>query len=300
MKFRGKWKIEIGYLQVFSAALIWGTYGLFVRALDYSPEYILFYRFFFGFIGLLIFTSFKEGLAWMKPSLVIWKWMLIPALLTGLSWLAYTYSINYTSVSNAAFLIYTAPVFTVILAPLVIKENLEVRTIVALVFSLLGTMAIMGYSSLFSSGTSLLGDMIALFGGMTYGLLALFLKKVPAGMLGLKSNIFLSGYIALALLPFVVTSLSRLSLNAFLLLLLLGLFQQTFAATLFHLGLRSIKAQHAGILTYIEPLAATVMAALFLYEGITAGSLLGGFLIIVAGLIIVLKSDTVPVPKRVQ
>lgn len=166
LRFRGNLKAQLGYLQVFTAALIWGTYGLFVRALDYSPEYILFYRFLFGFIGLLLFTSIKDGLRWFKPALVHWKWMLIPALLTGTSWLAYTYSINYTSVSNAAFLIYTAPVFTVIFAPLIIKEKLEIRTIVALFFSLLGTTAIMGYSSLFSSATSLLGDIIALLGGM--------------------------------------------------------------------------------------------------------------------------------------
>ena len=59
---------------------------------------------------------------------------------------------------------------------------------------------------------------------------------------------------------------------------------------MFHIGLRLIKAQHAGIMTYIEPLAATILAALFLHEAITAGSLLGGTLIIVAGLLIVFRN----------
>ncbi len=284
---------NVGYLQVFAAAFIWGSYGLFVRGLDYSPEFILFYCFFFGFSGLLIYVSLREGLTWVKPCLANWKWMILPSCLTGLSWLAYTYSINFTSVSNAAFLIYTAPVFTVIFAPLIIKERLEVRTIVALIISILGTMSIMGYSTLFSSGLSLIGDLIALAGGMTYGLLALYLKRLPPGVLGLKSNIVLSAYIALALLPFVLISAERLNLKGFFLLMVLGLLQQTFAATLFHLGLRSIKAQHAGIMTYIEPLAATVLAALFLHEGISAGSMLGGALIITAGLLIVTRKDQV-------
>ena len=197
---------KLGYLQVFLAAFIWGSYGLFVRALDYPPEFILFYRFFFGFCGLLIFTSLREGLTWVKPFFVNWKWMLLPSSFTGLSWLAYTYSINYTNISNAAFLIYTAPVFTVIFAPLILKERLELRTIIALIFSMLGTMAIMGYSSLFSSGLSLFGDLIALARGLTYGLLALYLKKLPPGVLGFNSNIMLSAYIALVLLPFVIFS----------------------------------------------------------------------------------------------
>ncbi len=290
-------KLKLGYLQILAAAIIWGTYGLFVRALDYSPEYILFHRFLFGFIGLLVFISIRGGLVSLRPALAHWKWMLIPALLTGLSWLAYTYSLTFTTVANAVFLIYTAPVFTVLFAPLMLKEKLELKSIAALFVSLLGTGAIMGYTGLFSSGGSLLGDIIALLGGMTYGFLALFLKRAPREILGLPSNVMLSGYIALVLLPFVIISPGRFSWEGFLILLVLGLFQQSFGTTLFHLGLQSVKAQHAGILTYIEPLAATLMAALFLYEGLTWGSILGGGLIMAGGMIVILKKDARKVVK---
>ncbi len=291
-------KLKLGYLQILAAAIIWGTYGLFVRALDYSPEYILFHRFLFGFIGLLIFTSIRDGLASLRPALVHWKWMIIPALLTGLSWMAYTYSLIFTTVANAAFLIYTAPVFTVLFAPLMLKEKLELKSIAALFVSLLGTGAIMGYSGLFSSGASLLGDIIALLGGMTYGFLALFLKRAPREILGLPSNVMLSGYVTLALFPFIVTSLGRFSWEGIMILLALGLFQQSFGATLFHLGLQRVKAQHAGILTYIEPLAATLMAALFLYEGLTWGSILGGGLIMAGGMIVVLRRSAKKVVEK--
>ncbi len=282
-------KVKLGYLQILSAAIIWSTYGLFIRALDYSPEYILFHRFLFGFIGLLIFTSYRDGLASLKPALVHWKWMIIPAFLTGLSWLAYTYSLTLTTVANAAFLIYTAPVFTVLFAPLMLKEKLELKSVAALFVSLLGMGAIMGYSGLSSSVTGLLGDLIALLGGMTYGFLALFLKRVPRQILGLPSNVLLSGYITLALLPFAISFPGQFRWEGFLILLALGLFQQSFGSTLFHMGLQSVKAQHAGILTYIEPLAATLMAALFLYEGLTWGSILGGGLIITGGIIVMFR-----------
>jgi drug/metabolite transporter (DMT)-like permease len=291
-------RTHLGHLQIVSAALIWGTYGLFVRALDYSPESILFFRFLFGLIGLLLITAVKSGLSSIKPSLSHWKWMLIPALLTGISWLCYTYAINYTSVASAVFLIYTAPVFTVIFAPLILKEKLEVRTVVALIISLLGTASIIGYGSIFGLGSNLIGDLLALLGGISYGLLALLIKKAPASILGMHSNIIVSGYITLALLPFVLTSLSQFNWKGILILLALGLFQQTFGATLFHLGLRTVKAQHASILTYVEPLAATMMAALFLHEAITPGSLLGGVLIISGGMIIVFKNNARLLMKR--
>jgi len=291
-------KTYLGYLQIASAALIWGTYGLFVRSLDYSPEYILFFRFLFGLIGLLVVTAVKNGLASLKPSLSYWRWLLVPAFLTGFSWLCYTYALNYTSVASAAFLIYTAPVFTVIFAPLILKEKLEARTIVALIISLFGTASIIGYGSIFIAGSHLAGDMIALLGGISYGLLALLIKKTPTSILGMPSNIIVSGYIALALLPFVIASSNQFSWKGILILLALGLFQQTFGATLFHLGLRSVKAQHASILTYVEPLAAALMAALFLDEAITSGSLLGGFLIISGGMIIVFRNKSSLLMKR--
>ncbi len=291
-------RTNLGYLQIISAALIWGTYGLFVRALDYTPEYILFFRFLFGLIGLLIVTSVKNGFTTLKPSLRHWKWLLFPAFLTGLSWLCYTYAIDYTSVASAVFLIYTAPVFTVIFAPLILKEKLEARTIAALIISLLGTASIIGYSSLFETGSNLVGNLIALLGGISYGLMALFIKKAPASILGMPSNVIVSSFIALALLPFVLVSSNQFSWKGILILMALGLFQQTFGATLFHLGLRSVKAQHASILTYVEPLAATMMAALFLHEAITPGSLLGGILIIGGGLIIVVRNNASLLMKR--
>ncbi len=284
---------KIGYLQIFMAALIWGSYGLFVRNLDYSPEYILFHRFLFGFIGILVYISVKDGLSSIRPVLRHWKLILIPAALTGLSFVAYTYAINLTSVANAAFLIYTAPVFTVLFAPLLLKEKIEARTIAALTISLLGTAAIMsGDGGQLNVGVNLLGDLIALVGGMIYGFLALFLKRVPPGMLGPRSNLLSSGYIALALLPFVIFSGEGITVEGIALLLLLGLLQQTLGSTMFHLGLRKVKAQHAGILTYSEPLGATVMAALFLYEGITIGSLLGGALIIASGLLVIFRDSS--------
>ncbi len=288
-KAKGAITERIGYLQVIGAAMVWGSYGLFVRALDCSPLYILAHRFLFGFIGLLIFFSLTRGLASLKPALSHWKWMLLPALVTAFSWLAYTYALANTSVANAVFLVYTAPVYTVFFAPIFLGEKLEARTVAALAISLLGTGAIIGYSSLFSAGSNLPGDLAAIFGGITYGFLTLVLKRAPTAVLGLPSSFLVTGLIALAMLPYVLLSFNQFHWQTMLLLLGLGLTQQTLGSTLFHLGLRSVKAQHVGIMTYIEPLAATLMAALFLYEALTWGAIVGGFLIITGGMMVVLR-----------
>lgn len=63
----------------------------------------------------------------------------------------------------------------------------------------------------------------------------------------------------------------------------MGFLLQCGAATLYHLGLRSTKAQHASILTYIDPFSAIVLAALFLHEPLTIYSVAGGLMIMVGG-----------------
>jgi drug/metabolite transporter (DMT)-like permease len=293
-------KTELGFILVIAAALVWSTFGLFVRALDCSPLLIIFSRYYFGFLGLLAFTVARHRLSWVKPALPYSRLILLPAICTGVSWLLYTYALNYTLVANAAFLAYTAPVFTIIFALFIIKEKLEPKSIVALSLALLGALAIMGYNTLFFTEAGLKGDIYALLAGITGGLVISYLKKIPEELPGFIVNLILSGLISIAILPFALTAGGFGSWRNFGLLVLLGLLQQAIGTTLFYTGLRWMKAQHSAILTYLDPLAATVLAALLLAEKITIGTAIGGSLIIGSGVIIVLNNRTSPALEKVR
>jgi drug/metabolite transporter (DMT)-like permease len=284
----------LGYFQIIIAAMLWSTYVLFIRVLPYSPETIVFFRFYFGLFGLLIYSLISKNYSWVKPAQLYWKSLVIAGVLCCFSWLAYTYSLSLTSVANTVFLIYTAPLFVVILTPIVLKEKIENKSIIGLFLSLLGTISIMGYSSLFATGSMWLGDLIALGGGLAYGLFVLYLKRLPIELLGLSSNITISGLIALVIFPFAISSFNQLSWTGIFILLIMGVFLQAIAVTFYHLGLRTVKAQHAGILSYAEPLCATIFAILLLHEKLTIGSFLGGVLIITSGVIIITDRGNKP------
>jgi drug/metabolite transporter (DMT)-like permease len=226
--------------------------------------------------------------------------ILLPAFLTGFSWLLYTYALNHTLIANAAFLAYTAPVFTIIFAAFIIKEKLEPKSAVALGFALLGALSIMGYNTLLFSGAGLIGDTYALMAGITGGLIISYVKKIPAELPGFIVNLILSGLISLAVLPFALTAGGFGGWKNIGLLALMGLLHQAVGTTLFYTGLRWIKAQHSAILTYLDPLAATVLAAVLLAEKITFGSAIGGLLIIASGVIIVLNNRTSPAMEKVR
>ena len=51
--------------------------------------------------------------------------------------------------------------------------------------------------------------------------------------------------------------------------------------------MRRITAQTAGILTFLEPVSAVVLAALLLGQSMGVGAVLGGALVLLAGLVVI-------------
>jgi drug/metabolite transporter, DME family len=63
-------------------------------------------------------------------------------------------------------------------------------------------------------------------------------------------------------------------------LIYIGLASTVVAYWLFYKGLRSVPSEVAGVLTLLEPLAATVLAAVFLHERLTTAGIIGALLLL--------------------
>jgi len=291
---------KTGFIQVSSAAVIWGSYGLFVRGLNYPSEVIVFFRFLFGFCFMAMAAGIAGRMAWAESKRA-WKGLLITGILSSLSWHAYTFALKYTSIANAAFLLYTAPVFVVLLTPLFLKEEVEKRSFFALAVSLAGTVVIMKGNGFSLGSSGWLGDFIALMGGFIYALTVMGLKRLPAQTLGLTANVYLSLITSLSTLPFVIRHFHLVKAADLFPLIALGIMQQGAAASLYYAGLAKIKAHQAGILTYFDPLFAVIFAFLFLHEGLSWFSVVGGVLVLTGG-IIVLRGNgkNAEVPKQMD
>jgi len=68
-------------------------------------------------------------------------------------------------------------------------------------------------------------------------------------------------------------------------LLALGLVHTTAAFWLFFAGIKNIPARQVGFVMYLDPLTAALLSAVALGEPLTASTLLGGTLILAAGLL---------------
>lgn len=277
------------YFQIILACFIWGSYGIFIRFINYPPELIVFFRFSLAALSLIVFAGLTGRLARFKTPK--WKWLALVGAINTISWLTLTKSVVYTSVANSFILYYTAPCFVVLLSPLFLKEKIEKRSLVALVVSFAGIISIMGVNG-FNQGTNIWqGNLLGLASGISYALYIMGLKYLPANVLGLVSNTYVCSTIALLTFPLAYPHLHLISLSGFLILLLMAFFIQVIATTLYMLALRKVKAQHASIICYSEALFAMLFAAVFLSEGFTCSLIVGTVLIITGGTIIMSKKE---------
>lgn len=298
MKFSNKISSsQLGFLQVALGAILWATYGLFVRNLSYPSGVIVFFRFFFGFLTLLVITIFSGKLYWSQ-SIRRWKGLLLAGVLCALSWHAYTFALVYTSVANAVFLLYTAPCFVVFLAPLLVKEKLEKTSVVALAICLTGSIIMMRGEGFHLGNAGWLGDAIGLSGGVFYALSILAVKRLPAEILGFTSNAYISLIITITAIPAMIPYLHMINPMDLPILFVMGAVLQGIASSLCYLGLAKIKAQEASILYYFEPFSSVIFAFMFLGESLTSSVLAGGLLIITGGLFILIKPQKVSNRQR--
>lgn len=75
-------------------------------------------------------------------------------------------------------------------------------------------------------------------------------------------------------------------------LVYLGIVSTVIAYGLFYTGLRSTSSEVAGVLTLLEPLAATILATVFLGETLTAPGWCGALLLLVAIAVLYVRRPT--------
>jgi len=272
------------YLKIIFAMLIWSTWGPMIRWIALPPVVVLFYTSLIASFLVPVVLRLRGDFPDAVFSLRSWH------LFAGLSFasitnnLTYFFSLGHTTVSNAVFTHYTAPVFVAALAPLLISERLQRVTLISLPLAVLGMIMIVsagGNLSLNSVHTA--GIVAGTLSGLAYAFVIIFSRRLSQLMLHHKAIIVNLWITAAVTAPAALTADYHVSFRAGALLLVTGLLHSNLAPLLYFNALRKVMAQHAAILGYMEPLAAIPLAFFFLSETPTLITLFGGILILVSG-----------------
>jgi drug/metabolite transporter (DMT)-like permease len=275
------------YLKIVMAMFIWSTWGVLIRWMALPPVVVLFYTSLIAGIVVPVVLKargdFPDGIF----SLQAWQLYAGLALASMLNNLTYFYALGHTTVSNAIFTHYTAPVIVAALAPFMIAERLQRVTLISLPIAAAGmAMIVLANGGLSLSSAHLPGVLAGTASGVGYAFVIIFSRKLSQLLLHQKAIIVLLWITIIATAPAALSVEHTIGMRSGMLLLITGLLHSTTAPLLYFSALRKVLAQHAAILGYIEPLAALPLAYLLLAETPPAAALLGGFLILFSGALV--------------
>ena len=275
-----------GTLAVSAGAIGWGLWALFLRGSGLPPAWQ----------SILILAV--VALVWGGPALAgggrpiagprplrSWADLALLGLADAGNYILFFAAVDRGPLALAVLTHYLAPVLVAGAAPALLAEPLKQRTIPAAVVALVGLGLLLSGSA--SSGpaltTALLGGGSAVF----YAANTLVSKRALRSFSSAEILSYHCALSALLLLPFAgpVPPLAAFVGRPLVGAVILG----AGGAALFYAGLRRITAQRAAVLTYLEPLVASLVSVLAFGEKLGPLAFVGGALVLASGAAVALE-----------
>jgi len=275
------------YLKIVVAMLIWSTWGPLIRWLALPPAVVLFYTSLVASFTVPVILAVRGELHLGGIGKYWWIFglLIISSITNNIS---YFYALSRTTVSNAVFTHYTAPLFVALLAPFMLSERLQKVTLLSLPLGVLGmSMIVMMGGGLNIGGAHLAGIIAGTISGVAYAFIIIFSRMLSRLLMHHRAVVLLLWGTTLVIAPAAFLTTYHLDSLQVRLLFLTGVFHSTIAPLLYYDALRKVIAQHAAILGYMEPLAAIPMAYLLLSETPSPFALCGGVFILFSGYLII-------------
>ena len=268
-----------------SAMLIFGTIAIFVRNIELTSKEIAVLRGVIGSIfllGVMLFSKEKTSFSAIKKNLPI---LVLSGLGVGANWIFLFEAYKYTTVSIATLSYYCAPIFVTIMAPIILKEKISLIKFLCVCIAMIGMLCIVG------TNKGSIGEGYNHFLGIIYGLTAavgyasvILMNKFIKGLKGVETTVTQLVFASILLLPYVmITSgfdFSKMTGISWGYMIFLGIVHTGFAYALYFSSLKELKGQTIAVLSYIDPITAVLISALFLGEQLTMFQIIGGVLIL--------------------
>ncbi len=279
-----------GYALVAVSFLIWGAIGAFVR---YStmPESAL---------NVLRMTvgSLLVGAIFARRSTVaevcrrdVWPRLLLMGVLSASTILLFFIALRLTDASIGMFLLFTNPVYVALLAPRLMRQPADRIVYPSLAIALAGMLVILLPGLLGVGDVSPVGIACGAATGLTFAAYALVMKDITRRVRSTTAGLAEMVLDAVLLLPLGAWQFARtgyeLTGNDIVAVLVLGVVCSAIPYVLYPAGLRHIRVEHASILGYLEPVSAPLYAFVLLGEAPALATIVGGALIVVAGVLVI-------------
>lgn len=287
---QGKSSMLKGAVFVLIAAAFWGTMGVFVRYLNDAGLFAIEITQIRITVGLLCIglylLLFRRDLFKIKLK-DLWCFLgtgIVSLLLFSTS---YFKSIEYgVSLSTAAILLYTAPIFVMLMSLILFKEKLTLVKVVSLILSFVGCILVSGIGG--AQTAEPLGLALAVASGFFYALYSIFSRyAIQRGYSALTivfyTFLFCSiGCAFVADWGNIAGTVFVADAKIILLALGLGVITGFLPYVFYSMGLERMESSRASIIASLEPVVGTLCGAVFFREFPTLLAYLGIVLVLIA------------------
>ena len=266
-----------GSLLIFIGAICLSFGGTIVKSFEGANLWqILFWRqFFFSIIvALYLFVTYKKN--FFKSFYISGLPGFIGGLFLGIGFVAYVFSMYTTTVANTNFIITTETIFLAVFGYFLLKEKINLITLVSIILGMSGVLLILGSSLSIQSSEQFFGNIIAFIMPISFAILVIVIRKYPN--VDMMPAQFVAGIFAAIIGLFIAGNLS-ISLHDLFLAFLAGFFQIGFGFILITIGSQTTPAAVVGVLMLTESIFGPLWAWLFINEVPPISVLVGGSII---------------------
>ena len=277
------------YVMLIASMLIFGTIGIFRRYIPLSSGLLSCIRGVLGSLVLIAFVIIKKINFDRNISIRNLILLIVTGALIGFNWILLFEAYNYTTVATATLCYYMQPTIVMLAAPLILREKLTGKKLLSVIISIVGMILVSGiFDTSELSLSAIKGISFGLGAAVLYAMVIILNKLINIDNAYEKTIIQLSSA-AIVLIPYILFTedfgnivLSRISL---IMILIVGIVHTGIAYAMYFASMKDLDAHSIALLSYLDPVSALILSALFLHEGLSIWGIVGAILIIGAALI---------------
>ena len=283
-----RWNLVLAAL-----AASWGFVSVIVAGVALSGYGLVFWRCLLAAASLALFLVAVGGAGVLRAGRERVRIVAV-GLVLATHWVLFFETVKRASVAVAILTVYTAPVFVALIAPLVLREPRSRVGLAALAVSAPG-LALIALSGDGDTSTSALGVLLGLGAALTYAFLIVGIKTVTETVSPFVLSFWMYVVVSASLAPFVLAGGRALPhAGEWPYVVLLGVALTGATGALYVWLLRHVTAQAAGLLAYLEPVSASLLAWAILDQALGWEVVVGGLAVLAGGALVVLYEAADP------
>lgn len=272
------------YLMLISAMAIMGTVGILRRYVEISSALLVFFRGLIGAVSILLFILLFKRKEVKRISRRSFWTLALGGVFLGVNWLLLFEAYNYTTIAKGTLCYYLAPTILILSSPIIFRERLTPRKLIAAAVSILGMFFVSGMMD--SGGKQpedIKGILLGIAAAIFYALLVITNKKETEADAYTKCTIELSST-AIVLLPYILITedfgATQWSPKNVILIIVAGIIYTGVAYVLYFGSMRGLRAQTISTLSYIDPVVALILPTVIFREQLSPWGIVGAVLIL--------------------